>query len=105
MEYIYYYLRNKLNYIPMWWAMLITYFGYKYDKTKIPPGFYCYAPDETKDPIETLVDEGVYYIKPCPYYIKIGRKNGCKYLAFITDDFVFADQCKSCHENLNINNE
>ena len=89
----------------MWWAMLITYFGYKYDKTKIPPGFYCYAPDETKDPIETLVDEGVYYIKPCPYYIKLGRKNGCKYLAFVTDDFVFADQCKSCHENLNINNE
>lgn len=47
-----------------------------------------------------------YYIIPCKYYKALGRTwNGCSYLGIITDDMVFDDQCKMCHENYDDDDE
>lgn len=93
-------IRWAFNYISVLYSIVIKFLGYEYDSKVIPTGFYCYEPDETKDPMKTICEEGVYYIKPCPYYKSLGYgRNGCKYLGIITDDIVFDDQCKLCSVN------
>lgn len=94
------YINWAFNYISVIYSKIIIFFGYKYNKSVIPMGFYCYEPDSTKNPMETIPKDGIYYIVPCPYYKSMGRGiNGCKYLGIITDDMVFDDQCKICSVN------
>jgi hypothetical protein len=89
-----YWGRNLTN---MLFSKLLILFNFKYDKTLIPEGQYCYKEDSEKNKSS---DSFVYYIIPCIYYKKLGRTwNGCEYLGIITDDFVFGDQCKMCGEN------
>ena len=81
----------------MLWSKIVLFFGYKYDKSQIPEGQYCYIPDIEKN---KKAEKWTYYIIPCKYYKTLGKHwNGCKYLGIITDDFVFDDQCKMCGEN------
>jgi hypothetical protein len=93
------------------WSKVRIYFGHEYDKSVIPRGMYCYAPDfeknsELKDGCFDEDGKFHYYIKPCPHYKWINdRYRGCKYLGMITDDFIFADQCKSCGENYDMSDD
>lgn len=81
-------------------SKIVLIFGYKYDKSIIPPGPYCYKPDIEKNKDYGKNDKYIYYITPCPYYKKLFKNmNGCKYYGIITDDFVFNDQCKICDIN------
>lgn len=69
---------------------------------KIPEGCYCYSHIEGNDPFEELRNTGSYSITPCPYYKRVGNKMyGCAYMGYITDDFMFADQIKSCRIKFN----
>lgn len=87
------------NYISIIIAKVKLFFGYEYDKAKIPNGLYCYSPDMEKNKNKQENDYS-YYIIPCPYYKTLGKyNNGCKYLGCITNDFIFGDQCKICGEN------
>jgi hypothetical protein len=80
--------------IAFWWRLL----RFTRDESLIPSGQYCYSPDDYKN--EQNTDLGVYYIIPCEYFKYIGRGYyGCSYLGIVTDDSVFADQCKMCNEN------
>ena len=90
---------NFPDILEMVWAKIIVFFGYKYDKSKIPFGtHYCYLPDDEKN--EQAKSFSNYYKKPCPYFKYISTYyRGCKYLGIITDDPVFSDQCKMCGEN------
>lgn len=81
---------------------MLKKFGYKYDTSVIPEGMYCYSSVD-EDPMESIIDNGYYSTKPCPYYLCLGKgKNACKFKAIITEDFCFDDQCKICKENLGI---
>ena len=76
-------------------------FGYKPDKSPIPKGHYCYAPDTEKNNKNKCLGS-VYYIKPCEYYKVISKNyNACSYLNTITNCIIFDDQCKMCGENYN----
>jgi hypothetical protein len=82
-------------------SKLLLKFGYKYDKSVIPKGLYCYSiSSEEFARMEREDWDGTYKINPCPYYVIIGSGwNGCKYRGCITDDMVFDDQCKICGTN------
>lgn len=83
----------------MLWSKVRLFFGFRYDKKYIPKGLYCYMPDVEKNNSKAA-DDNLYYIKPCPYYMGLGRRyNGCQYTGHITDDSTFEDQCKICGEN------
>jgi len=87
------------NFISVKWSNVLFLFDIKYSEDLIPNGPYCYVPDEEANKNKEENDDS-YYIKPCPYYKSIGKGyNGCKYLGIVTDDFVFADQCKMCTVN------
>lgn len=99
-----YFFITKWGFISLIYSKIILFFGYEYDKSIIPPGPYCYSPDDEKNKRKDSDSKWVYYIKPCPYYKVISKNyNGCKYYGIITDDFVFGDQCKMC--DINDNNE
>lgn len=51
--------------------------GFRYDKSAIPEGIYCYEYDAKKT--EALVDEwdNGFYIKPCPYHLKVSDSCYC----------------------------
>lgn len=97
---------NKINYniliiknviISLYWKIII-FFGYKRSDKHIPPGFYCYVPDDDKNKL--VEDFSTFYIKPCIYYKNLGKGyNSCTYLGVITDDMIFDDQCKICGKN------
>lgn len=92
------------NYIIILWSKTILFFGYEYDKTKIPSGLYCYEPDLVKN--KNRKDFSAYYIIPCPYYLTLGKyTNGCKFYGVITDDIIFNDQCKICDINYDISDD
>lgn len=87
------------NLLSIIYSKTIVKFGYKYDKSIIPDGPYCYLPDFEKNENKDENDHK-YYIKTCQYYKWINSEwRGCKYLGMITDDDVFADKCKMCNEN------
>lgn len=99
-----YFFITKWNFISLIYSKIILFFGYEYDKSVIPPGPYCYRPDDEKNKRMGSGSKWIYYINPCPYYKVISKNyNGCKYYGIITDDFVFGDQCKMC--DINDNNE
>lgn len=96
--------KRILGFYPYYWAVILIakiklFFGYKYDKSIIPIGHYCYAPDNEKNMKETGF---IYHIIPCEHYVPLGKGwNACKYNGIITDDMVFDDQCKICGERYN----
>lgn len=97
------YLYWGKNLISVLYSKLLLLLGHKYSATVIPHGAYCYTPDIEKNKTREF---SVYYIIPCKYYKTIGERwNGCKYLGLITDDFIFADQCKLCGENNDFNGD
>ncbi len=90
-----YWFRNLLI---MLWSKLLIFFKHKYNSKIIPEGPYCYTPDIEKN--NKKEDWTIYYVIPCKYYKTLSKNwNGCRYLGIITDDDVFADQCKMCNEN------
>lgn len=101
-----YFFKTKWNFISLIWSKVIIFFGYKYDESVIPPGMYCYRPNDEKNKMYGNGNRYVYHIIPCPYYKTISKHwNGCKYYGIITDDFVFNDQCKLCNINIDDDNE
>ena len=87
------YVDLQFYFLKNWLSMFYTIkFKIKHNKELIPKGIYCYSPN---------FHEGKYYnVTPCVYYKTLGKRyNGCKYCRVITDDCVFADQCKICEIN------
>ena len=98
-NYIYRHLYWTKNWIVMLWAKILILFGRKYDESVIPKNIpYCYTPDDEKNKGEY---NGVYYVKPCPYYKTLGKTwDGCKFLGVIARcDLLLSDQCKICGIN------
>lgn len=91
-------LYHIANLFEMLWSKICIAFGKKYDSSVIPEGVYCYKIDTERNEREKRFFG--YHIIPCNYYKTLGNGwNGCKYLGYITDDFVFDDQCKMCDKN------
>ena len=90
------------NTIIMVWYWLLAKVGYKLSTDPIPDDtYYCYVPDVERNEVSRKFfgEKGVYYTKPCPYYIPLGKEyTGCAFLGVITDDMIFGDQCKICGE-------
>jgi hypothetical protein len=92
-----------INYVSAIWGVTLRWLRIKRDESIIPIGHYCYTPDYAKNAMKTLSEEGVYYIKTCKYYKPLGKYlTACTFCGFITEDPVFADQCKSCGKNYGI---
>lgn len=89
------------SYIIVWFNWLLIKLGYKHNETVVPEGPYCYVPDIEKNELERSKENyGVYYVKPCKYFVKASRNiSGCKLLGYIGDDFLLNDQCKLCSIN------
>ena len=83
--------------IELFWVVL-RFFGWFNNINAIPNGVYCYEPDEDKNKTTPIANG--YWIKPCPYYKIISKRyNGCQREGVVTDDPVFADQCKICESS------
>ena len=74
--------------------------GLKYDKSVIPEGLFCYEYDSKKN--EVLIDEwdNGFYVKVCPYHIKISNNcYCCLYEGKICKDKEFIEKNKICSIN------
>lgn len=91
-----------LNLLEVLFVKFLILFGYKFDKSKIPEGIYCYKINSEKNQNKPKNDLTLY-TDDCIYRKYIYKDwFGCKFLGIITDDMCFEDACKICSENENI---
>ena len=74
--------------------------GFKYDKSIIPEGLFCYEYDVKKNKV--LIDEwdNGFYVKDCPYHVKVSNNyDCCLYEGKISKDKEFKNKNKICNIN------